>query len=287
MTLRSARRHYVAQQRLFAVVLLGLRREWARMGDDLDSSWAQVGPRVAALVAAAQVGAASDGAAYVPEAIAEQDIATDRVRVDPRRFAGVATSLDGLTYGSLPDLLYGSVVHARAAHVGSLPERLAVGGANLARLAQTQVADAARQSAGVAIAATPRAGWTRMVNPPSCKDCAVLAGKFYRFNQGFQRHPGCDCRHVPSTEAKWGDVGMEVPTPQITGLTTAERDALDSGADLSRVVNSKRGMSADRTTTTALARRGQVRLTPEGIYRASKGNREESLRLLRAHGYLT
>ena len=125
-----------------------------------------------------------------------------------------------------------------------------------------------------------------MVSPPCCKDCAILAGRFYRYSQGFQRHPGCDCRHQATTEDRSHELAQEIPHSQIRDLTDADRDALDKGADLARVVNSRRGMSADRTTTTALARRGQTRLTPEGIYRTA-GTREESLRLLRTHGYLT
>ena len=38
-------------------------------------------------------------------------------------------------------------------------------------------------------------GYVRMLNPPSCR-CSVLAGRFYRWNNGFLRHPKCDCVHV-------------------------------------------------------------------------------------------
>ena len=37
----------------------------------------------------------------------------------------------------------------------------------------------------------PVGGYVRMVQAGACSRCVVLAGKWYRKNQGFQRHPGC------------------------------------------------------------------------------------------------
>ena len=129
-------------------------------------------------------------------------------------------------------------------------------------------------------------GYVRAVNPPCCKDCAVQAGKFFRSNTGFKRHPGCDCVHIPTTVAQPGGFGQSVDPADITNLSAAERDALADGADLSRVVNANRGRSKDGfTTTERKPKRGQ-RLTPEGIYRVS-ATREEAVRRLRDNGYLT
>src|SRR5690606_23965723 len=33
--------------------------------------------------------------------------------------------------------------------------------------------------------------YVRMLTPPSCSRCTVLAGRWYRKNAGFARHPGC------------------------------------------------------------------------------------------------
>lgn len=281
---QAARNHYRRQQRLITATLLLVRNEWSRMGDDLDASWAQIASRVALLTASAQVGSASNGAAYVPASLAEigQGVDVD-VRVNPRALVG-AQSLDGLTYGSLEALLYGAVVHARSARVDTLQERLQVGGKMLDLLVHTQVSDAAKQSASVAMVARD-VGYVRAVNPPCCKDCANLAGKFFRSNSGFQRHPGCDCFHIPTTVAQPGGFGQTVDPSQITGLTKAERQALDDGADLSRVVNANRGRSAGHMTTSELKPRRGQRLTPEGIYRVS-ATREEALGRLRENGYL-
>lgn len=280
--------HYRAQQRTLLRALAAVRSEWARMGQDFDSSWRGIGPRVVSLTAAAQVGAARDGIAYVPAALEEQDLPTETVgRPRALAFVGSATSLDGLTYGSLDDLLYGAVVHARTANVTSLPERLQVGGRHLERLVHTQISDAARMAASTTISATHGAGWVRMVNPPCCQRCAILAGKFFHSNGGFQRHPQCDCRHVPTNGARWTDVGADVKPDDIKDLTQAQRKAIAEGSDMNRVINSHRAgkRSDDLMSTFEAAKRGRRRLTPEGIYKVS-ATREEALRRLREHGYL-
>lgn len=285
--------HYRAQQRLIVSTLALTRREWSAMGDDLDASWARVGPRLALLTASAQVGAARAGTSYVSDALDEQELpSTATARTNPAAFSGVASTLDGLTYGSLDDLLYGAVVHARTAPAESLRERLDAGGKWLDALVHTQVADAARMAASTTIAATTGAGWVRMVNPPCCQRCAVLAGKFFKSNEGFDRHPRCDCRHVPTSEAKAGDVGILIGPDDVKDLSAAQRKAIDDGADFNKVINSRRvyknrdgsftpARSKDRMTTTAFGRR---KLTPEGIYKVS-ATREEALKRLRDNGY--
>ena len=166
---QAARDHYLTQQRLLTATLSLVRREWSGMGDDFDASWARVGPRVALLTASAQVGAARNGAAYVPATLAElgQRVTPDGA-VSPRAMVG-AQSLDGLTYGSLDALLYGAVIHAKRADVESLPERLYAGGSRLQTLVHTQVSDAAKQSASVAITARPGVGYVRPVSAPCCQ----------------------------------------------------------------------------------------------------------------------
>jgi hypothetical protein len=282
------------------------------MGEDFDASWRLVGPRLVAIVTAAQLGAARDSSAYVGAALAEQGIrSTPDGTVAPGAFAGVASSLDGLTYGSLDDLLYGAVVNARSATADSLSQRLAAGRTWLDTAVHTQVADAGRMASSTDITSRPRIGWTRMVNPPCCQRCAALAGKFFRSNTGFQRHPRCDCRHVPSTEAAWDAIGVRIGPEDVTDLTIAQRRAIGDGADMNQVVNSHRAgaRSADlMTTNEGVTKRGVAgrrlidasgaegkigrysrssaqRLTPEGIYRVS-ATREEALLRLRQNGYL-
>ncbi len=275
---RAVSDHYRAQQRLIVATLGLTRREWSAMDlDNLDASWAKVAPRINLLTASAQLGAATNGAGYVGAVLEGYGEDIDPLgSVNPRAFAGVAS--DGRPLGSLLD---GAVVRAKATN------SLEAGGRWLDMAVHTQVADAGRGAASVAIASRPGVGWVRMVNPPSCGPCAVLAGKEYRYNQGFQRHPRCDCVHVPTTLANPFDHdGVSPALDQITDLTEGERKALLEGGDLSRVINARRGGGLGKMSTTELAKRGRVRLTPDGIFATAKG-RDEALRLLQSHGYIT
>ncbi len=288
-------RQYRTQQRLEMVARMAVRRAWRQMTPELDASWPQVRAQAQPLVTAAQVAAAHAGAQYVGEVLEETgQVAEVAAQVVAGAFGGVAS--DGRP---LESLLYGGVTHAKQA-VGAgakFAEALQAGERFLDMVTWTQVADAGRAAASVGITARPRVGWVRMVNPPCCSRCAILAGRWYRWSDGFLRHPRCDCRHVPSLENRAGDFTTDpqalVDRGQLTDLTKAERDALTEGADLTRVVNARRG-SKGMTTTEGTTRAGQfrretglrVRLTPEGIYREAE-DRTDAIRLLRRHGYLT
>lgn len=301
LTPTRASSEYEAQKRLTVAALLGARRQWRRMGADWDSSWREVGPRLAVLLTAAQAASARRGALYVPEVLEEQGMDPEPVgQVRPLAFAGVAA--DGRPLESLLSL---TLLRSKVA--GSLD----AGGAFLDMVVETEIADAHRGAIQVATAARPRTGYVRMVNTPCCKDCAVQAGKFFRVNTGFLRHPNCKCYHLPTTDT--GSKYATYPEPhEITGLTEGERKALEAGGDYSQVINASRGASRNKMTTTeGTTRRGVAyramggdprrdtrargdryfrtqnrRLTPDGIYRIASDD-DEVRRLLKAHGYLT
>jgi hypothetical protein len=278
--------HYQSQLRQEEAAAILARRQWRGLSlADLDGSWAQIVNRLTLMVSAAQLGAARAGALYVAQAVAVNPDG----EVRPEAWAGVAA--DGRP---LDSLLFASVVHTKerlAAGIGAV-EALGAGQAWLDMLVRTQVADAARGAAGVAVTARPHVGYVRVVSPPCCKRCAVLAGKFFKWNQGFLRHPRCDCRHEPLEE------GAQVPRPgidpsQVRDLTVSQRQAIADGADMNQVINSDRKRAlGGMTTSEGTTRRGLAgqrgatrRLTPEGVYRVS-ASREEALKRLRANGYL-
>jgi hypothetical protein len=154
-----------------------------------------------------------------------------------------------------------------------------------------------------------------MLQLPSCSRCAILAGKWFRWNAGFSRHPRCDCRHIPAAEDAEDlrtDPAAAVASGQVTGLSQADQQALADGADLNQVVNAHRGMSTAtvggqpvEVTTEGTTRRGYAssvrraiteqggatarnvgpRLTPATIYQVT-GSREDAVRLLVANGYV-
>ena len=181
----AAATHYRTRQRLTLATLGLTRRAW-RMGEDFDASWRTVRRRLLVPVIGAQAVAARSAAAYVADALSETGQAVEPAgQVQPAAFAGTAS--DGRP---LESLLYGAVTAAKTAvAAGQAPvDALERGSRWLDMAVVTQVADAARAAAGVAITARPGIGWVRMVNPPCCSRCAILAGRWYRWSSGFQRH---------------------------------------------------------------------------------------------------
>lgn len=188
--------------------------------------------------------------------------------VDPVMLSGVAS--DGRP---LPTLLNGAPVRvARLLAGGATREEALTGGRNqLVQLVRTQVADAGRVATGVSTVAHRAGGYYRMLQPPSCSRCAILAGKFYRFNDGFLRHPRCDCVHIPAAEADLDDLRMN-PKAYFDSLTDQEQrkiftvagaQAIQDGANIRQIVNARRGMRTASvggrrvlTTTEGTTRRG-------------------------------
>lgn len=247
MALRTVSEYEEMRRRRQAAVYLATQQLWSQMGDDLDTSWARISKRIGGLVTAAQYGAAEEALAYVPAVLAEQGVDSPPLAdVDPGAVSGVASSTDGLAYGSLDSLLYGSVIHAKTGPAESLTERLDIGGKQLSSLVFTQVADAGRMAATTSIAVRPQTGWVRQVSPPCCKRCAVLAGKWFKYNQGFDRHPNCDCTHIPAAEDTLDNPGTFIGAEDIKDLTPAERKAIEAGADVNQVINASRKGAASK-----------------------------------------
>lgn len=156
------------------------------------------------------------------------------------------------------------------------------------RLVSSLVQEAGRAAEGVAVAARPKVGYTRYLSPPSCSRCAILAGRTYRYSQGFQRHPGCDCVMVPALQDAAAGLVADptdlVREGKVTGLSKDDLRAIDDGADLGQVVNVRRKAAGLTESGRVLARAG--RLTPSGIYRLAS-SQTEAVAMLRRFGYLT
>lgn len=290
--------HYAAQRAITAAVGRSVAAEWAKVDPKyLDASFAAVAPRLTAVVVAGQVAAASQADTYVRRVLAEQNVnAPPEGRVSPRGFAG--TAADGR---SLTSLLAEPLIAAKVAsgNGGSLAEIASAGLASLLRIIGSEIPDAGRTADGVAISSRPGVtGYVRMLSPPSCSRCAILAGHWYRWNAGFQRHPRCDCRHIPAAEDVAGDLRTDplaaLKSGQVTGMSKADSQAiLRDGADMNQVVNARRGMytaGGRRFTTESTTKRGvatgQLRPRPEQIYRDA-ADRADAIRLLKRFAYIT
>ncbi|MDO5500323.1 MAG: hypothetical protein Q4F67_11670 [Propionibacteriaceae bacterium] len=191
------------------------------------------------MLSAAMVGAALDGSAATASALSELDVGSPAAQVNPAAFGRSAS--DGRPLASL--FAFGSVALSSAPP--DVTQRW------LDRVVVTQVGDAARAGASVTVAATPRAGYVRAVRVGACSRCVILAGRFYRWNEGFKRHPLCQCTHIPARENIAGDLTTD-PRAYFDSLTEAEQDrtftragaqAIRDGADPAAVVNARRGMT--------------------------------------------
>jgi hypothetical protein len=276
------------------------------------ASWAALLAEPLAMLVAAQTLAARRAGTYVSDVLAALDTrSVSRGRLVPESLAG--TNSDGRP---LADLLFQPAIKTMALlGSGTSPERaLAAGAIDLDMIVRTQVADAGRVATGVAVAARPRVGWVRMLEPPSCSRCAILAGRTYRWSDGFERHPRCDCIMVPADEDVADDLTTD-PRAYFDALDEAEQDriftragaqVIRDGADMDQVVNARSGMATTVrpsgrrrqttqrvfgrdvfTTTVGTTRhRTAVRLMPEQIYLDANHDQDEAIRLLKLHGYL-
>lgn len=245
---QAAAEFYRGQQRLKVTTVVAARRAWSQLGRRWEDDWLDRLPLVTAVVAAAQLAAARSAGEYGAAIAAETGLTTMQAAVAAEAFAGVAS--DGRP---LDSLLYQPLVAAGAAYnaLGSPTKALSVGRDLLDLIVQTQVSDAARTATQTWMAGNNIEGYVRMLNPPSCDRCIVQAGKWFKWNAGFDRHPGDDCVHIPAREADYGDFRLS-PDKYFHSLSEAEQnrifgegnaEAIRLGADVGQVVNAKRGMT--------------------------------------------
>lgn len=207
---------------------------------------------------AAQLEAAVLADVTVQAQLAAQGAPPSEVHYDPRLVAG--RTGDGRTVHGLVGAGVSKAAVAYDIDVvedintawGQVKRFLAVAGA-------TAIADVSRTSSAASMLATPRTKYIRMVNPPTCARCLVLAGKTAsKPTVGFKRHPGCDCSMVavydwdrrkdePMYRSLYFDNGTyfeslsEADQNKLLGKANAQ--AVRDGADFNQVVNAQRGMS--------------------------------------------
>lgn len=234
------------------------------------------GAEIVEAVVQGQLSVAGAAQAYIAAQMAAQGgSALAEATLVASAFAGIAP--DG---GPLETLLFLPAIGVRRRLAAGLsPEEAMLGGlADMARYASTSVADAARSSDAVGMAAHPSCvAYMRVVQLPACGRCIILAGQTYSRSEGFLRHPLCDCQTLPLRRHEWADV----PSPEdlYKRMSEAERRkaftvsgarALALGADMGQVVNARRGMDV------AHIYRRTLRVTHEGATRRSYYGRQRS-----------
>lgn len=319
---------------------------WLTMNEDeqdLDALWSQIAARLFVLLFAAQQAVVDLAEAYVDDILVQQGIQAERAaRIDRDAFPGYASDGRDLEWLLDQPLVTAKTSLARGEDRATA---LARGAAALERIVNTQVMDAVRTADQLAIVTLDpdtvevvrefepapgttgslaqqrresfirgQFGYIRVLTPPSCGRCAVLAGKWYPWSEGFQRHPNCDCYHVPVQQELGDDLIIDAQE-YFDSLSYDEQkklfgkgiaNAIIDGADISQAVNSTSGIrsTADspmtytingvKYTRAGTTRRGsygrdnpgQPRMTPEAIYREAGDDRILALSLLEKYGYL-
>jgi len=294
-----------AQAALAATAAAALATQWAKVDPaNVMASWTAQLPHATVVLSGAQTVAAQQVDSYLAdESVAQGGDAAADLEVVPDAFAGVAS--DGRALSGLLQQAGWAVMTSLGAGA-PIDRAMAGGAATLDMIARTQVADAGRTATQVGIAGRHEfTGFVRIASAGACSRCAILAGKFYRYNGSFPRHPRCHCSCAPANEHTLGRLrqspralydAMTARERQLAGWSVADQKAIDLGADLNQVTNAHRGLSsldvAGRKvqTTTVGGARGRPRLTPQSVFDESARlgwSRAETVTQLHRHGYLT
>jgi hypothetical protein len=245
-------------------------RLWRRFGDDFDSSWLQLGPDLIGVLDLAQERVTAGSFTFIPNVLEQTG-----QRVRDEAYPLQADSLVGAAGDGRPteSLLYGGVARAkeRVAAGATIAEALSAGGQFVTLAAGTVLSDTGRTAEKMAGHSRRVAMYTRMLNPPSCGRCVILAGTETSARTAFRRHPGCDCRNIPSSEAVADDltVGADAYLDSLDDRelaralgSKANAQAWRDGADPIQLMNSYR--SGVRTAQTY---NGRITYTREGTTR--------------------
>lgn len=294
-TPQAATDHYLLQQKINVSTVSGAKKLWGRMGTDFDTSWRTIRPEMLAFVQTGRMAAAVSAASYTPQVLAETGQSLESVgQIIPSAF--VAYSPDGRAMDSLLDT---AVIRSKMAVAGgaTATEALSAGGKWLTGTLLTVMSDTSRSVVSADIIQRPKVGgYVRMLNTPSCSRCVILAGKWFRWNEGFQRHPKCDCIHVPSATEKFAkDQGyVSDPYEYFKSLSIKDQERIfgrneaeairEYGADIYRVMNVKmRGLGTAK---------GNVKFgtptkrTVDDIL-SRDPSRQFAIENLQYHGYIT
>jgi hypothetical protein len=182
-TLQQARSHYDRQRRITAGALAAVRRLFKRKAPLLE---------VASTVARYQMASAAASAQTVAAFAGDTSPLTA-----PGAFAGVSSQGFPIT-----EPIVATIDRFEPAPLEPLPDNWWGDAekfmASVEQLIVSEIQDAGRTASQVEMVTRPEwQNYVRMLNPPSCARCAILAGRVYRDLDAFDRHPGCDCVMIP------------------------------------------------------------------------------------------
>lgn len=278
-TATRARNHYRTQQRL---ALAGVRA--VRKAVKASPSVPAASTTVATTLATYQMASALSASRTVAAEFGRSIVTA------PLEYAG--TTQLGFPIETAVETILNRAASDLGAEIQALTAQML---ASLDMLVEAEVIAAGADAASVEIFAED-ARFVRVLSPPSCDRCTILAGRIYRSGERFKRHPKCDCQHWPvgsEDEARRagfildpmeafdrGLVGgfrtLEDGSKSFeSGFSAADVRAIVDGADIVTVANAKAGggrrlgitnaISADlfgrtvKATTLGTTRRGAWR----------------------------
>lgn len=298
--------HYAALIEDLKVQALSELEPATRRGSRSPEAWRNAVQAIGNRLLVLQVTAATYSDAYLNDVLDAQGADVDAEgRVNPQAFADLT---DG--GGSWLQKLVFAANSVRPAQ-GSDWTKFAFVATSIVK---TGIGDTARGAVQSGMQARPAVtGYVRMLRGKSCARCAILAGRHYRSAVAFNRHPRCDCVHIPATEDVDGDWSTD-PNTYFRSLSATDQDrlftkagaeAIRLGADMNQVVNARQGVTVAQAfgqtvqaTTVGSTRRGLAgqrlqgripRLLPDEIFLQAERlgwDRAETLRQLRRFAYV-
>ncbi len=273
---QSARSYGAEQRAEIGAALAAVRRLWRRMGQEFDLSYALIEPELLAVMDMAQERVTVGALAYIPAVLAETGQRVREPEYELPRAALVGTAGDGFGTDAMA---YGAVLRTKhmVGQGSTVPQALSAGGKWLTQSVGTMLSDTGRTVEKVSGQARHVTGYVRMLEPPSCGRCVILAGRRTRSATAFDRHPRCDCRNIPASESVAHDLTVN-PEDYLEGLSDEElartlgsranAQAYRDGADANQLINAYRRKGSVQKaqqyghtvkyTTEGVTRRGQA-----------------------------
>lgn len=272
---RVADAHYLRSQATTRAVVAAVLALWQAAGP---SGFRDHLVRAAGLVAAGQLTQAVQAAAYLTVVADAQALARPQAVVAPRAFAGRSADerplVDVLSFASRRawTMLDAGADYATANTSGM---------ATVTRIVANEVTQAGVSAVSAGVVGYPDiGGYVRRLSPPSCGRCAILGGKWFQWNAGFARHPGCDCVHVPAAER--GDV--RDPKSYFDSLSVKDQDHYFGRAEAEAI---RGGADVTRTVNATTKRQKRATSVPRSLDRLITGrSRGEAIDTLTRYGYL-
>ncbi len=238
------------QKRLVQVADVARARaiaQWRKVDfANLDASWAAISPTVAADVQRAQMTIAAGSDAFTSQMSAQYGFAQARSAIVPEAFVGVdgqGRDVAGTLLGAMT-----TTKEAVGAGLGRV-QSLEAGASYLAVIMKTLVADMGRAADLTSSTARGYTHYVRVVGGSACSRCAILAG-ISSGQDAFERHVSCQCTAAPVDDRRMPK-GLHASAndyfhslskdEQDQVFTKAGAEAIRSGADITKVVNARRG----------------------------------------------